>query len=119
MSQFKEPSVLPRADSNEPDVLAAIEGGMPNAGTGTSAEASYVQVAERCAWSMVWLGAMAGGLSTWGMWWSSPMLTVPALVLILAAVARIVSSWISVTPRSRSFQLFCLAGVVVSVAASQ
>jgi uncharacterized membrane protein len=116
MSQFKKSSVFRHAASDAP---TTIEGWMPDADTGASPERADTQAAERCAWSVVWLGVMSGGLSAWGMWGTSPTLTVLALVLVLAAIAGIFFSWLSRTPRSRNFQLLALAAVVVSVAASQ
>ncbi len=74
---------------------------------------------ERCAWTMVWLGVLAGGLSTWGSWSSSPVLTVLAPVLVVAATAGIVTAWMAGNPRSRNLQLLALAVVVVSVLVSQ
>jgi hypothetical protein len=76
-------------------------------------------VAERCAWSLVWLGVLAAGLSAWGMWSSSAALTVVAPVLVLVATGGIIASWVSTNPRSRNFQLVTLMIVVVAVVASQ
>ncbi len=74
---------------------------------------------ERCAWSMVWLGVMAGAFSTWGSWSTSPVLTVLAPVLVVAATAGIITAWMSGSPRSRNIQLLALAVVVASVLVSQ
>ena len=76
-------------------------------------------VADRCAWSLVWLGVLAAGLSSWGMWSSSAALTVVAPVLVLVATVGIVVSWLSASPRARNFQLLTLMIVVVAAVASQ
>ncbi|HXQ43820.1 MAG TPA: hypothetical protein VN816_04205 [Acidimicrobiales bacterium] len=76
-------------------------------------------IAERCAWSLVWVGVMAGGLSTWGEWSTSPVLTILAPVLVAAAGAGIIAAWVSESPRSRNLQLLALAAVIASVVLSQ
>ena len=84
-----------------------------------SVEESYPGVAERIAWTLVWIGVLIGGLNAWGEWTASPSLTVLSIALTLAAIAGIVSSWLSKSPRSRGFQLAGLGAVVVSIVASQ
>jgi len=76
-------------------------------------------VAERCAWSLVWIGVISGGLSTWGMWTASSALTVLGPLLILVATTGIVATWVSASPRSRNLQLLALTAAVASVVVSE
>jgi hypothetical protein len=76
-------------------------------------------VAERGAWSLVWLGVASAGFSTWGEWTSSSVLTVVAPVVVLVATAGLITSWMTGSPRSRIFQRLALAAVIVALVASQ
>ena len=121
MSSPTEPSALP-----SPDASVVTTGWTPRQDSGPSPwggpetmDGTDRLMAERCAWSLVWVGVLAGGLSTWGMWSSSAALTVVAPVLVLVATVGIIFSWVSRHPRSRHFQLLSLTVVVLSVVASQ
>ena len=76
-------------------------------------------LAERAAWSLVWLGIMAGGLGLTGSWWSWPAIDVLAPALVAVALVGLVLCWCTASPRSWFHQGLALAGALASVAAPQ
>jgi hypothetical protein len=69
---------------------------------------------ERCAWSLVWLGVIIGGLNIWGSWSSWPLGGIVAPMLLLAGIAGLAASWVVRSPRSRTMQLLGLGSVIVA-----
>ena len=72
-------------------------------------------VAERAAWSLVWLGVLTAGINVWGFWWSSPLTVALALVMVLAGVAGLTTTWLVRSPRSPLLQRCAFGGVMVSL----
>jgi uncharacterized membrane protein len=75
-----------------------------------------LDVAERGAWSLVWLGVVTGGLSVWGAWNSSPLNAVLAPMLVLIGIVGMSACWASTNIRSRSFQAATLVAVLAATA---
>jgi uncharacterized membrane protein len=71
-------------------------------------------LAERGAWSLVWLGVVTGGVNLWGFWWWSPAVVALAPLMILGGLIGVASSWLVRNPRSRPFQGVTLGAVVVT-----
>lgn len=71
-------------------------------------------LAERGAWSLVWLAVVTGGVNLWGFWWWSPVVAAAAPVMIAGGLVGIGWSWLVVNPRSRLFQGVTLGAVVVA-----
>ena len=49
---------------------------------------------ERCAWSLVWLGALVGGLVLWSSWSSWPPVNYLAPLMVLVAVVGLAACWL-------------------------
>jgi uncharacterized membrane protein len=77
---------------------------------------SGTRLAERGAWTLVWFGVLAGGLSLWHLWWYGPLAAGAAPFLVAAALGGMATCWFVTSPRSRAFQYTTLAIAVVSVA---
>jgi len=74
-----------------------------------------VEIAERGAWSLVWLGVVTGGLGIWGYWVASPANTVLAPLMVLIGIVGMSVTWLTPTVRSRLYQAASLLGVLASV----
>ncbi len=74
-----------------------------------------LQVAERAAWSIVWLAVLTAGLNVWGFWWSSAVVTLLAPLMILGAICGLVATWVVRSPRTPVLQRLAFAGVLLSV----
>ena len=68
---------------------------------------------ERCAWSLVWLGVIIGGLNIWSSWSSWPLGGVVAPLLLLAGIGGLAALWVVRCPRSRTMQLLGLGAVII------
>lgn len=71
-------------------------------------------LAERGAWSLVWLAVVTGGVNLWGFWWWSPAVTALAPLMIAGGLVGIASTWLVGSPRSRPFQAITLGAVMVT-----
>jgi len=89
------------------------------AAVGGPDEGDRGDTAERGAWTLVWLGVLGAGLSTWGDWTEASTLSVLGPAVVLVATVGLVACWLVRTPRARSFQWLALAAVAVSLVASQ
>ena len=76
-------------------------------------------MAERCAWSVVWLGVISGGFQLWGSWSSWSFGGVAAPLLVLAGIVGLAAVWMVPAPGRRLMQLTALVMVVVSTLANQ
>jgi len=74
-----------------------------------------LHVAERAAWSVVWLAVLTEGVSVWGFWWSSPFAVVLAPLLVLAGLAGLTATWVARTPRTPALQICAFGAVMTSV----
>lgn len=120
-------AVPPAAGSLEAATLDPAIAGAPNGsngsngsnGTGAQAIAEGTAIGERCAWSIVWLGVIGGGLALWGSWsgWSLDGLFAP--LLVLAGIGGVAFTWRAPSPRSPMLQLSALVMVVASTLCNQ
>ena len=69
---------------------------------------------ERCAWSLVWLGVIIGGLNIWNSWSSWPLGGIVAPLLLLAGIGGLAALWVVGCPRSRIMQLLGLGAVIAA-----
>ncbi len=74
---------------------------------------------ERCAWSLVWLGVIIGGLNIWGSWSSWPLGGIVAPLVLLAGIGGLAASWVVRCPRSRTMQLLGLGSVIIATGIPQ
>jgi hypothetical protein len=72
-------------------------------------------LAERAAWSLVWLAVVTGGVSLWGFWWWSPAVVGLAPLMVAGGLVGVAASWLVHSPRSRSFQWLALGAVIATV----
>jgi hypothetical protein len=72
-------------------------------------------LAERAAWSLVWLAVVTGGVSLWGFWWWSPAVIALAPLMVAGGLVGVASAWLVRNPRARPFQGLALGAVVVTV----
>ncbi|HMK63161.1 MAG TPA: hypothetical protein VK386_06045 [Acidimicrobiales bacterium] len=72
-------------------------------------------LAERAAWSLVWLAVLTGGVNLWGFWWWSPAVVALAPLMVLGGLLGNAYSWIVANPRSPLFQRVTLGAVIVTV----
>lgn len=70
---------------------------------------------ERCAWSLVWLGAIVGGLDLWSSWSSWPPASYLAPLMVSVGVVGLAGCWLVGDPRSPLLQVSAL---VTSLAAT-
>jgi uncharacterized membrane protein len=75
--------------------------------------------AERCAWSLVWLGILVGGVELWESWTSWPVIDVLAPVLVAVALAGFVVCWWAPSPRAWYHEWAALLGALCAIAAPQ
>jgi uncharacterized membrane protein len=79
------------------------------------ADTRGLYVAERAAWSLVWLGVLTAGIDVWGFWWSSPFTVALAPLMVLAGAVGLVTTWLVRSPRSQLLQLCAFGGVMMSL----
>ena len=72
-------------------------------------------LAERGAWSLVWLAVVTGGVDLWGFWWWSPAVVPLAPLMIIGGLVGVAYTWLVGSPRSRVFQRITLGAVIVTV----
>ena len=72
-------------------------------------------LAERAAWSLVWLAVVTGGVNLWGFWWWSPAVIGLAPLMVAGGLVGVAASWLVHNPRARTFQGLALGAVVVTV----
>lgn len=78
-----------------------------------------LELVERCAWSLVWLGVLVGGCDLWGSWWSWPAVDALAPALVGVALAGFAICWCGASPRSWLHQGLALASVLAAIATPQ
>jgi hypothetical protein len=114
-------AVPPAAGSLEASTLDPATEGVTNGSNRADVRPTPegTATAERCAWSVVWLGAIAGGFSLWGSWsgWSLDGLVAPLLVLV--GIVGVAVTWFVASPRATALQLSALAAAVVSTLCNQ
>ena len=71
-------------------------------------------LAERAAWSLVWLAVVTGGVNLWEFWWWSPAVIALAPLMVAGGLVGVASSWLVRNPRARRFQLLALGAVIVA-----
>jgi uncharacterized membrane protein len=76
-------------------------------------------VIERCAWSVVWLSVLTGGINLWGWWpsWSPAAVVAPAFVLL--GIIGLAWTWLVPRPRSLIYQLVAMGSILSSMAIPQ
>ena len=74
---------------------------------------------ERCAWSLVWLGAVVSGLAFWGSWSAWPPGGYLAPLIVAIGMVGLAATWLVRTPRSLALQLSALATSVAATLGHQ
>ena len=110
-SESEEPATAAELGDSAAMVVARL-GTAPD--TGANGTSGVSGLAERCVWSLVWLGVISGGFQLWGSWsaWSFGGLAAP--LLVLAGIVGFAAVWLVGSPRSTVIQLSALAAVVAS-----
>jgi uncharacterized membrane protein len=105
--------------ATQPIVVGPVDSTGSAESTVTNGALSTNATVERCAWSLVWLGVIIGGLDLWGSWssWSLGGLVAP--LLVLAGTGGLTASWLVPSPRSWIMQLTALGLVLVSTLSGQ
>src|ERR1700692_4137970 len=91
----------------------------PEAGARPAHPSERSYTLERCAWSLVWLGAIVGGLDLWSSWSSWPPASYLAPLVVLVAVVGLAGCWLAGDPRSPLLQLSALATSLVAILGHQ
>ncbi len=99
--------------------FASVAGPVPSPDGDGQARREGVTTAERCAWSLVWLGILVGGAGLWGSWTSWPVIDVLAPALVAVALAGVVVCWWAPSPRAWYHELAALVGALVAIGAPQ
>ena len=71
-------------------------------------------LAERAAWSLVWLAVVTAGVNLWEFWWWSPAVIALAPLMVAGGLIGVAYSWLVRNPRTRPFQLSALGAVIVA-----
>jgi hypothetical protein len=71
-------------------------------------------LAERAAWSLVWLAVVTAGVNLWEFWWWSPAVIALAPLMVAGGLVGVAASWLVPNPRARPFQLPALGAVIVA-----
>ncbi len=114
-----EIAIRPALDGETPNAQGQSGGDGPSDGDG-SAVGAHGQAApvaadaitatpERCAWSLVWLGAVLGGLAFWGSWATWPPGGYLAPLTVLLGVIGMAATWLVSDPRGLLLQVGALA----------
>jgi uncharacterized membrane protein len=74
---------------------------------------------ERCAWSLVWLGVITGGVGLWGSWSSWSLAGVAAPLVVMAGIVGLAAAWTVTDPLSPAMQLTALGAAVASTLGNQ
>jgi uncharacterized membrane protein len=82
-------------------------------------DAGGTRLPERAAWTLVWFGTLAGGISLWHFWWHSPFVAALGPVVIAVALAGMAACWLVASPRARAFQAVAVGTAAVAVAVPQ
>jgi hypothetical protein len=72
-------------------------------------------VAERAAWSIVWLTVLSAGISVWGFSWRGPFVVSLAALMIGGGMVGTASCWVVRSPRSLFFQGSSLVSALVAM----
>jgi hypothetical protein len=72
-------------------------------------------LAERAAWSIVWLTVLSAGISVWGFAYRGPFVVVVAVVMIFGALVGTASCWVARSPRSLLFQGSSMVAALVAM----
>ena len=110
-SESDEPVTVAELDDSTALVVARPDAAPGGGANGTSGPSG---LAERCVWSLVWLGVISGGFQLWGSWsaWSFGGLAAP--LLVLTGIVGLAAAWLVGSPRSTGMQVSALVAVVVS-----
>lgn len=95
-------------DARPPDGHIGVDAPLTDAAADTGPTPSGVLL-ERCAWTVVWLGAVVAGLGFWGSWSAWPPGGYLAPLLVLIAIVGLAATWWVRSPRSAPLQLAALA----------
>jgi uncharacterized membrane protein len=107
----------PDADPAAPDAQPSDLDEHASAPGGLSPE--RLTLLERCAWSLVWLGVLTGGVNLWGSWWSWPVIDVLAPLLVAVSLVGLAICWCAVSPRSWLHEGLAMGSALVAVMAPQ
>lgn len=87
--------------------------------TGPPDDVSSLVLAQRCAWTLVWVGVLAAGLQYWGAWSAGAWAAVLAPVLVGMALVGTVLLWTVPRPVDRAMQAVGISAALVTVAVTQ
>ena len=76
-------------------------------------------LAERCVWSLVWLGVIAGGFQLWGSFNSWSFGGIAAPLLVLAGIVGLAATWLVPSSRSSALQLWAFGMTVATTLANE
>ena len=69
---------------------------------------------ERCAWSLVWFGAVLGGLAFWGSWSTWPPGGYLAALTVLLGIVGLAATWVVADPRGPLLQVAAVAAALAA-----
>lgn len=74
-----------------------------------------LEIAERAAWSLVWLAVLTSGVASWRQWWTSSLAVAVSLCLVVAGLVGLLVTWLIGAPRRRGLQAVALLVVLAAV----
>ncbi len=107
MTILAEPDMegqLPEEGEGRPDVSADGVGRQ----VGSLGDRGATATLERCAWSLVWLGVVLGGLAFWGSWSSWPPGAYLAPLIVALGIVGTAAAWLVRDPRHPVLQVSAL-----------
>ncbi len=82
-------------------------------------DAERLALADKAAWTVVWIAVLAVALNYWGSWPAGPLAALLAPALALVAVVGAATVWLARRPMGPGARLAGLGAAVVTVLASQ
>ncbi len=97
----------------EPPAPARSRDDLPGSGrTPGPGDVAALALVQQCAWTLVWVAALASALGLWGSWSAGPVVSVLAPVLVLVTLMGAVAVWTVPRPLGRALPL---AGLLVAL----
>jgi hypothetical protein len=70
-------------------------------------------IGERCAWSVVWIGTLIGGIDLWGTWSDWVWAGYLAPIFVVMGIAGMAVTWLVRSPRPLAFQITAFGSVAL------